>query len=209
MPRVNGLLRAGALRRLGDRARRWRRSIRFTPSFWYASMLVAVLCLFSIALYLIVAFSLARDVDRTLALQADGAAKSVFAFWRAERASTGFGPGNWSAAPLDTFTGEMVRGQPAALLSRWAEKTGYLNTERPLRLLDSGGQFLGASAGFAQLALPVSDSAVAQSRRMGNAYETCELPGRRVRLVTHAVDEGAACSISSRSRWTFGRKTRR
>jgi len=154
------------------------------------SALTIVLCLFSIVLYAMVTSLLARDIDKALALRAEGVAESVFAFWRAERASAGFGPGNWPAAPSNTFAEERVQGQPSDLLSRWADKTKQLDTEHPIRLLSNDGQPLGASHSFTQLALPVSQTAVAHVRRGRHIYETFRLPDRRIRLITHPVLEG-------------------
>jgi len=163
------------------------RSARLTPTLWYVGILGVILCLFSVLFYLNVATNLARDVDKTLVFQADGVAETIFAFWRAERAAAGSGPGNWSAAPSDTFDEEINQGGLPALLSRWAEKTGNLDTERPTRLIDKSGQSLGASPSFTQLALPLTDAMIPEAQQRSTVYQTFTLPDRRIRLVTRPV----------------------
>lgn len=153
----------------------------------YLGIIAAVLGSFSLLFYLSAAVSLSRDLDKTLALQADGVAETVFAFWRAERGTTGSGPGNWLTAPAETLERSLDEGGLSALLSRWAEKTGNFNTERPIRLLDEAGQTLGVSAGFAHLERPDSSAAIAKARHGETVYETLAQPDGRVRLVTRPV----------------------
>lgn len=166
------------------------RSIRFTLNLWYVVILSVVLCLFSLLFYLNVASNLARDVDKTLALQADGVAETIFAFWRAEHGATGFGPGNWTTAPSQTFEGEIEQGGLPALLSRWAEKTGNLDTERPVRLLDNTGPTLGASPSFIQLALPEAKIVAPHALQGDTVYKTFLQQDHHTRLITRPISVG-------------------
>lgn len=166
------------------------RPIRVSPRRWYLGVLGLILCLFSGALYVTVASSLRSDVDRTLALHAESVAQSTFAFWRAERASAGSGPGNWLTSPAPTFLEQVDQERLPELFSRWADKTGQLDTDRPIRFLDNHGQLLGASASFVDLALPIKESTLAEARRGRNTYKTFRLPARHIRLITHPVLDG-------------------
>lgn len=166
------------------------RSVRFNLNFWYIGIFALILCIFSALFYFNVASNLARDADKVLMLRAEGIADTVFAFWRAERATAGFGPGNWDSAPSATLSREVGRGELPALLSRWAEKTGNLDTEHPVRLLDEAGRPLGASPSFTALALPQADAVVKQAQD-DVAYRTFTLPGRRIRLITRPVLGGS------------------
>ncbi len=163
-----------------------RRGTRFSPSFWHNVILAVVLCCFSLLLYVTIASSIARDVDTTIALQAESAAESLFAFWRAQRTNAGSGPGNWSDAPADTFAAEL--GQGTGLVDQWAEKTGQFDS-RLLRLLSSGGAVLSESPPLAALQLPVSSPALENSRRGRHLYETFRR-SPPVRLLTQPVLDG-------------------
>ena len=167
---------------------RWRRSLSFTPSFWYFSVLTIILTVFSTALYLVVASSLAGDLDKALVLQAENVAESVFAFWRAERSSPGSSPGNWSNAPSNTIQEELAKGDSSAVFNRWADHTRRLETPQPLRILDRNGQPIAESPGFVRLEVgwPL---AISPTRQMPNVYETFAVEGHPIRVLTHAVIE--------------------
>lgn len=167
------------------------RSIRVTLNLWYVAILALILGLFSVLFYVSAAANLSQDVDKTLALQASGVADTVFAFWRAERAGVGTGPGNWQGAPAQTFEGEINQGGLPALLSRWAQKTGNLETEHPVRLLDSDGQPLGASPSFPPAITPPDRSVIAQVQQKHAVYATVPNPDFRIRLITHPVAGGS------------------
>jgi heavy metal sensor kinase len=162
------------------------RSIRVRLTFWYLGILTVILGLFSLSLYVVAASNLARDVDKTLALQADAVAESIFAFWRAERAA-GAGPGNWATAPAPTFEETVSQVEFPGLVERWEETTGGLNTERAIRLVNMLGHPLGESPSFTQLALPLTEALGTQARRGRAAYETFEGPDGRIRLLTRPV----------------------
>ena len=166
-----------------------RGSIRSTLTFWYIGILALILVLFGGVLCFSVARSLARDLDKTLALQADGVASTLFAFREAEQSALGQGAGNWKTAPALTFPGEIQRGQLPELVSRWARKTNNLETGRLIRLIDRYGRPLAASASFSQLELPVSRKAVREALEKRTSYETVRRPGQRNRLITRPVIE--------------------
>lgn len=163
------------------------RAKRLPTSLWHTAVLAAVLGCFSLLLYVTIASSLARDVDKTLALQVEGATESLFAFWRAQRAEAGFGPGNWSDAPGDTFAIELEQG--GALVSQWAEKTGQFNI-RSMRLISSGGEVLAESPPLASWQLPLTEQALATSQRGHHLYETFWRKPEHIRLLTRPVFAG-------------------
>ncbi|MBI3317801.1 MAG: HAMP domain-containing protein [Candidatus Omnitrophica bacterium] len=165
------------------------RSIRETLTLWYIGILAVILAFFGCALYLSVAAGLARDVDKTLALQADHVAGTIFAFREAEETAPGSAGGNWESAPPGTFLGGIVRGQLPELLGRWASKTDNLRTSRPLRLVDRYGRPLVASENFTQLDLPITKTALKEALKKHTFYETFRRSGQRIRLVTRPVIE--------------------
>ncbi len=162
------------------------RSLRVTLTLWYVGVLAIVLACFSTALYVLVASNFRGDIDERLVLQADATAESVFAFWRAERTAPGAGPGNWQGAPTGTFLGDLTRGDLPNLLSRWADRTGSLETDRLIRFLDTDGALLGASDSVTKLEVPSSIDA--PLLRAGHtAYHTLSLSGHHLRLITRPI----------------------
>lgn len=167
------------------------RSVRDVLTLWYVGTLSVILCAFSATLYTTVAASLVQNIDRELLLEADRAADTLFAFWRAERtAALASGPGNWLDAPSETLRGEIERGRFPELVTRWAKKTGQLYTGRPVQVLYRDGRMLEASAGFDEEALPPREPALAAARAGHTVYETVRPPKRhRTRVVTRPVLE--------------------
>lgn len=163
------------------------RTVRSRLTLWYVGGVAVILCLFSAVFYVTATLNLVRNTDRMLALQAEGVAETIVAFWRAERAAAGGGPGNWLAAPSDTFKDVVFEGGLPFLISRWAEKTGNLDTDRPIRLLDAEGRVLGTSPSFTQLTLPLPEMTAVKLRGGHSVYQTFKLPDRRIRLVTHPI----------------------
>jgi heavy metal sensor kinase len=166
------------------------RSIRYTLTLWYVGVITAILCLFGWVLYANVDASLNRDVNKVLASQSASVASTVAAFWQAERAAPGLGPGNWIAAPSDTLPELIDAGRLPELVTRWAEKTGRLETVQPIRLLDRGGRPLAETAGFTQIGLRLTEVAVAEAKQGHDVYETLQSSEGRIRLMTHPVVEG-------------------
>lgn len=159
---------------------------------WHVGILALILCVFSGVLYATTSTSLNRDLNKSLALQAAGTADALFAFWRAERATLR-GPGNWEAAPADTFLGAVNAGELPGLVSRWAEKTDGLNAaDRSLRVLDRSGRVMGASETLLQTDSPLTSPALAGARQGHAAHETFRVPGGRVRLISHPVTQGGS-----------------
>ncbi len=165
------------------------RSIRQTLTLWYIGILAAILLLFGGAVYVRVVTGMAREVDKTLALQVDHVAGTLFAFREAEESATSSAGGNWQHAPSDTLFGAVGRGQLPDLVSRWARKTDNLRTDRALRVVDDGGRALVASENFAQLQLPLTKTAVARALKKHTFYETFRRSGQRIRVVTRPVVE--------------------
>lgn len=163
------------------------RSIRFTLALWYQGILAVVLGLFSWMLYTTFSASLYRDVNKGLILQAVGVADTLLAFWRAERSAPLAGLGNWDASPSGTFEEVFDTGQLTALVSRWSEKIGGLQSMRPVRILDRAGRPLTESGSFAELSLPVTGNVVAQAERRTPVYQTLAVNRQRLRLLTHPV----------------------
>ncbi|MBI3332973.1 MAG: HAMP domain-containing protein [Candidatus Omnitrophica bacterium] len=166
------------------------RSIRFTLSLWYIGTLAVILCFFGGAFYLNEVVGLNRDLDRTLVLQADGIADSIFAFREAERSATRTAPGNWQAAPLSSLSGEVERGLLPDLVDRWAEKAGNIEDGRLIRLIDRYGRPLIASDGFRRLGLPpLEGRTLEEANRRNSVYHTFPTLRRRFRLITRPVVE--------------------
>ncbi|MDP3723420.1 MAG: ATP-binding protein [Candidatus Omnitrophota bacterium] len=174
------------------RRRGWPHAIRHVLTLWYIGILALILCLFSTTLYLMMSASLRQQLDRQLALQADGVADAIFAFWRAERAGALSGSGNWRSAPSDTFRGEVERGRFVDLVSRWAQKTGQLDTEPSVQLLYRGGKPIGTSGSFQRLNLPLTrEGTVREARRGHTTYDTVRrATDGRIRRVTRPVPQG-------------------
>ena len=163
------------------------RSIREVLAWWYTGILAVTLCLFGIALYTSVATSLQSDLDKTLALQADGVADAVYAFWKAERVA---GPGNWLDAPSSTLRGEVESGRFLDLVTRWAQKTGQLDGSEPIQLLDREGNPMGASNSFLQLQIPLTQTAQTQALQERRTwYESVRVPHAHLRIITKPILE--------------------
>lgn len=181
------------LRTFRSAAARWsrahllRRSIRLSLTLWYVGILAVILCAFSGTLYLMMARSLSHRLDAQLALQADSVADAVFAFWRAERAAALSGPGNWAAAPSETFRGAIESGRFASLVARWAEKTGQLDTEWPVQFLSRSGQPLGVSRHVLQDMRPLSSHELAAALEGRTLYATLRGPASRLRTVVRPI----------------------
>ncbi|MBI4342756.1 MAG: HAMP domain-containing protein [Candidatus Omnitrophica bacterium] len=164
------------------------RSIRQTVTLWYVGILALTLGLFSGLLYTTVSRSLARHVNRTLELQAASVADTIQAFWSAERAAPLAGPGNWAGSPSDTLQDVLDAGQLPVLVQRWADKTGSLQTDRAIRLVDRFGRPIAESDAFTRLTLPLEAATLEQARRGDHVYGTIvHAGGLRVQLLTYPV----------------------
>ena len=152
------------------------RSIRWTLTLWYVGTLAVTLYLFGWVLYSSVKSDLAKDVDDFLASKADGVADTIFAFLETEE-KTRHGPG----LPAGHFRG---------LAHRWAKEVDELEKSRPIRLMDPGGHPFYFTRSFAQFGLPITRTALSESRLTRTVYETFALPDKRVRLITRPVVEG-------------------
>lgn len=161
------------------------RSVRFTLTLWYVGILAFILCLFSAALYTIMATNLSRDMSNTLVLQADGMAGALQSFWEAERVSQG----NWQYSPPPTFQGLIELGGLPELAKRWAEKTGSPEAGQLVRLMDRSGRALVVSPGFGQLAFPLSKNKLEKLRQRHTLFETFRRSRKTFRVVTHPVVE--------------------
>ncbi len=149
------------------------RSIRFTLTLWYVGILAIILCSFSGFVYLNVTANLEQDINHVLASQAEGVADAIFAFWKAR----------------ETTVRPSEKRLPS-LVIRWANETGELETERPIRLIDRNGRPLEASGSFSKLELPITQVAMTQARGGRAVYETFSLLDHRVHLITYPVIEG-------------------
>lgn len=164
-------------------------SIRYVVTFWYVGMLAVILGVFSGVLYTTVSSSLTRDVNKALSLSSRGIADSIFSFWRAERASA-TGPGNWENAPADTFIHMVNAGKFPVLLSRWNAKTHDLQGgDHPTRILSHSGKVLVISRAFEPEEFSLTDELLARFRVGQDVYETVQGHGKRLRLLTHPVNE--------------------
>ena len=171
------------------------RSIRAKLTLWYAGILALTLLGFGALFYLSVSFSLRREVDRSLHLQAEGIAAGIHSFREAEQASDGSAPGNWRMSPPSFPGGFADRGLFPGLVERWAEKTGSLEGDRTIRMLDKAGRPIIASDLFQQLRLPDVGSVRAKAFReekqtKTDLYKTFRRPAGPFRLVTHRMTEG-------------------
>ncbi len=164
-------------------------SIRLTLTLWYVGILAAILCVFGSVLYLKVADSVVDDVDNVLTPQARGIADTIHAFWEAEQAAAPKAHGNWIDAPSRTLQEEIEKGRFRDLITRWASKTGTLETGRPIRILDRNSRQVGTSVNFTQLSLPQTESVQPRARHGRAIYETFHLPEGRIRLITRPVIE--------------------
>lgn len=165
----------------------WTRSVRFLVTFWHTLTLAGILVTFSAVLYTTVAANLSRDVNRSLALLANGTGEALFAFWRAERAAA-MVPGNWQDAPAPTFRSLVDSAAFPTLIGRWAEKTRALAGEHPVRVLSRGGQVLAASEGFQDSGNPADVTAATRTGQP--VYDTVlSASGQHLRVITFPVQE--------------------
>jgi len=159
------------------------RSIRFTLTLWYIGILATILCLFGLVLYTNVVANLMQDVDHVLASKADGVTDSLFAFWEGK-----WGP-MYTGIASQTMEKEIDTKRFPKMISQWVHETGELETAHAIRLIDRGGEPLVTSKSFMKLALPLTDTAVAQTQQGLTVYETFKLPEHRIRLITRPVIE--------------------
>ena len=163
------------------------RAIRAQLTLWYVGLLAVILCLFGKLLYANVAASIASDVDNVLTSQADGVTEALFAFWGGEWEAVRHGKRTDLAAP--PMAHALDAGLLPDLMSRWAQQTSYLESPRPIRLMDLEGRVLEVSRSFAQPALPLTADTLTAARQGRTVYETFRLPDHRVRLMTRPVIE--------------------
>ena len=169
---------------------RIRPSIRQTLTLWYVGILALTLGLFSVLLYTTVSKSLSRHVQHTLELQAANVADIIQAFWRAERSAPLAGPGNWVGSPSDTLQAVIETSQFPSLVSRWADKTGGLQTGRLIRIIDRFGRLIVESAAVTQLDLPLEPATLEKARGGIHVAETViSAEQRRVQVLTFPVQQ--------------------
>lgn len=171
------------------------RSIRVTLTLWYIGILAVILGVFSWVLYSRVESDLKQRVDERLVSQADGIADTISAFWQAE----------WQAKHESTLLGqekrlvllpralqrEINKGKFKSLIHRWATETEILdNPSRPFRIIQSNGEFLLTHPGFSRLTSSLVIKTALQESQKGQAiYETFNLPGYPIRIVTRPIIE--------------------
>jgi heavy metal sensor kinase len=170
------------------RVARFPQSTRFILTLWYLAILAAILCAFGATLYGGISRRTLRDIDKGLVLSANGVSDAIFAFWKAEAS----GIGSWLSSPSPTLLGEVERGRFLDLVSRWAERTGQLDTPSAIRLLDRDGRPLGASSSFQRLEMPLDPGAINAARAGHMLFESLELPSGRIRLMTYPVLENGS-----------------
>jgi heavy metal sensor kinase len=164
------------------------RSIRFTLTLWYAGIFTLILGAFGWALYQNVSSSLARDVDRELALRADGVANAIHSYWEAKRQAVA--PGNWEGAPAGSLKEVAALGQFPALVRQWAEETGHLQAGRPAAVLDHNGRLLAVSSRYPIFAQATVEEALAAAEHRPIIFHTVSLAEGRTRLVTRPMVDG-------------------
>lgn len=155
-------------------------SIRTKLTLWYAGILAASLLLFGGLFYASVAINLHQETDRALTLQAEGLAAEIRAFKEADPSAT---LGNWQ--PVPAFQ---------AMVQRWADKTGALDSGRRLRVLTTAGAAVVVTKEFEELGLPRDEpelaSAAKQWYKASDRFRTLEDPEEPFRLVTHPIFDG-------------------
>lgn len=165
------------------------RSVRVRLTVWYVSVLAGILSLFGWVLYNNVKTSLAQDVDRMLEFQTETLARSIIAFWEAERSAPGSSPGNWMGAPSRSL-GETVRQRRLPdLVVRWARRMKALDQNEAMCVMDQHGRILATSVGFVQLPRALVEYAVDEAGEGRTVYNTVERPHGRLRVVTRPVVE--------------------
>ncbi|HEX9780430.1 MAG TPA: ATP-binding protein [bacterium] len=165
------------------------RSIRVSVALWYVGILAVILAVFSVALYTTVAAGLTRDINRGLALQSEGIAKAIYAFWRAERTNALSGPGNWQAAPPGNLLSAIDTGSFSTFIGRWADKTQGLQTLRPIRILGRDGTPVRESFGVRDLMFPDLPDAIEQARDGHQVFDTVPHGHGQLRVLTHPVHD--------------------
>ncbi len=161
------------------------RSIRFSLTLWYVSILIAILCAFGMVLYTNVKTNLFRDIDTVLITQADGIEDAIFSFWKAESETLSL-----RDRTLKQFHDEVAAGNLPALIQRWAEVTDELDTVRPIRILSIEGKTLASSPSFSQWVIPVSPETLREAGKGKTFRETYEVfDNWRVRMVTRPITE--------------------
>ncbi len=155
------------------------RSIRFTLTLWYLAVLTVILCVFSWMLYTSVAHTFSRDVDDVLALQADSTADAVFAFWKAGEKND-----EENFRPFEKIEPHELYN----LIAHWADETGELETY--VRILDPEGSAIIQSESMEAWGLPLTKSALLETRYRRTVYENFLVSSRRVRMITWPMIEG-------------------
>ncbi|HNX68932.1 MAG TPA: ATP-binding protein [Candidatus Omnitrophota bacterium] len=161
------------------------RSIRFSLTLWYASILTAILCVFGVVLFGNVKVNLFRDIDAVLAAQAEGVADAIFSFWKAESETLPL-----KERTLKQFHDDVAADRLPDLVRRWAEVTDELDTVRPVRILSCAGETLAYSPSLSQWIIPVNSATLVAAGKGRMFFETYQVVNaRRVRIVTRPVIE--------------------
>ena len=155
------------------------RSIRLTLTLWYIGILTAILSLFASVFYGRVAGDRLQDMDQLIAYEADGTADAIMAFRRAQA----------ETQPGRMLQKEMEEGKLSALVADWAQKTGELEGDHPVRVMDRSGRVLQASSNFKNLEISLSRAVLKRVCHGRAFFETFPLSHHRMRLITWPVIE--------------------
>ncbi|MBI2870672.1 MAG: HAMP domain-containing protein [Candidatus Omnitrophica bacterium] len=171
--------------RLG-KFRRHKTSIRLSLTLWYVGVWACVLAIFTVILYSILSTGMGRQLDQTLRSHAEGVESAISAYWRGESEL-----GNWMESPQQPLKAAVREGKLSEVIAAWAQATRMLETARPFRILDHGGNVLAASWGFEGLESLTPELVTADEASRHPVHRTHKTAESRIRFLTHpAVEDG-------------------